>query len=57
MEMLIDWTWVATWKYRQIGYGSQRKMLIDWTWVETWKYRQIGYGNATKNNAVGIRQW
>ena len=23
--MLIDWAWIATWKYRQIGYGGATK--------------------------------
>ena len=24
-EILIDWVWVATWTYRQIGYGVAMK--------------------------------
>ena len=26
-EMLIDWVWVATWTYRQIGYGVEMKEM------------------------------
>ena len=33
-EMLIDWVWVATWTYRQIGYMvATKKCHRHWTMV------------------------